>query len=158
MGRWRKNQELRLVKMTSSGSLCGMEIKRGPGEVVAVAAAEAAAEAAEAAAEEARECHGAARGATLHINLEGEHIPAEEDRPEDLGVAAVEELATAAAGGAPSGVDNREVDVHYCCPICFEAPSGLDILRYFTIFPVSCVRFLIHFCFRENVRYFHNFS
>jgi hypothetical protein len=47
--------------------------------------------------------------------------------------------------------DNREVHVvvHYCCPICFEAPSGFDILRYFTIFPVSCVRFLIHFRFRE---------
>jgi hypothetical protein len=53
---------------------------------------------------------------------------------------------------APPGVDNREVHVHYCFPICFEAPSGIDILRYFTIFPVSCVRFLIHF------RYFHNFS
>jgi hypothetical protein len=33
-----------------------------------------------------------------------------------------------------------------------------DILRYFTIFPVSCVRFLIHFRFRENFRYFRNFS
>jgi hypothetical protein len=63
---------------------------------------------------------------------------------------------------APSGVDNREVHVHYCCSICCEAPSGFDFLRYFTIFPVSCVRFLIHFRFRENfrenVRYFHNFS
>jgi hypothetical protein len=47
---------------------------------------------------------------------------------------------------APSGVANS---VHYCCPICCEAPSGCDILRYFTIFPVSCVRFLIHFRFRE---------
>jgi hypothetical protein len=38
----------------------------------------------------------------------------------------------------------------------------LDIFRYFTIFPVSCVRFLIHFrfreSFRENFRYFRNFS
>jgi hypothetical protein len=51
---------------------------------------------------------------------------------------------------APSRVDNSEVHVHYCCPICFEAPSGFDILRYFTIIPVSCVRFLIHFRFREN--------
>jgi hypothetical protein len=55
---------------------------------------------------------------------------------------------------------NREVHVHYryCCPICFEAPSGFDILRYFTIFPVSCIRFLIHFRFRENFCYFRNFS
>jgi hypothetical protein len=53
---------------------------------------------------------------------------------------------------APSGVDNREVDVHYCCPICFEASSGFDILSYFTIFPVSCVRFLIHFRFCESFR------
>jgi hypothetical protein len=63
---------------------------------------------------------------------------------------------------APSGVDNREVHVHYCCPIFFEAPSGFDILRYFIIFSVSCVRFLIHFCFRlsfrENFCYFCNFS
>jgi hypothetical protein len=59
---------------------------------------------------------------------------------------------------APSWVDNREVHFHYCCPICFEAPSGFDIWRYFTIFPVSCVRFLIHFRFRENFRYFCNFS
>jgi hypothetical protein len=59
---------------------------------------------------------------------------------------------------APSVVDNREVHAHYCCPICFEAPSGFDILRYFTIFPVSCVQFLIHFRFRENFRYFCNFS
>jgi hypothetical protein len=59
---------------------------------------------------------------------------------------------------APSGVDNREVHIHYCCPICFEAPSGFYILRDFTIFPVSCVRFLIHFRFRENFRYFRNFS
>jgi hypothetical protein len=51
---------------------------------------------------------------------------------------------------AQSGVDNREVHVHYCCPICFEAPSGFDILRYFTIFPVSWVRFLIHFRFHES--------
>jgi hypothetical protein len=66
---------------------------------------------------------------------------------------------------APSGFNNFEVHVHYCCPICFEAPSGFDILRYFTIFPVSCVRFRIHFRtnisyihFRENFRYFRNFS
>jgi hypothetical protein len=54
------------------------------------------------------------------------------------------------------------VHVYYCCPICFEPPSGFDILRYFTIFPVSCVSFLIHFSFcesfRENFRYFRNFS
>jgi hypothetical protein len=50
------------------------------------------------------------------------------------------------------------VHVHYCCPICFEAPSGFDILRYFKIFPVSCVRFLIHFRFHENFRYFRSFS
>jgi hypothetical protein len=94
---------------------------------------------------------------------------------------------------------------HYCCPICFESPSGFnnfevhawtvqlsdlfwstirsrqkrsacplllsdlfwstirfDILRYFTIFPVSCIRFLMHFrfreSFRENFRYFCKFS
>jgi hypothetical protein len=58
----------------------------------------------------------------------------------------------------PSGVDNRGVHVHYCCPICFEAQSGFDILRYYTIFPVSRVRLLKHFHFRENVHYFCNFS
>jgi hypothetical protein len=42
------------------------------------------------------------------------------------------------------------VPVHYCCPICFEAPSGFDILRYFTIFPFSCVRFFIHFLFTRK--------
>jgi hypothetical protein len=44
-----------------------------------------------------------------------------------------------------------------------ETKTGLfpfreKILRYFTILPVSCVRFLIHFRFRENCRYFRNFS
>jgi hypothetical protein len=48
--------------------------------------------------------------------------------------------------------NNYEVHGEYSCPICFEAPSGFDILRYFTIFPVSCVRFLIHFRFRKSFR------
>jgi hypothetical protein len=60
---------------------------------------------------------------------------------------------------APAGVDNREVHVHYCCPICFEVPSGFDILSYFTMFSVSCVRFLIHFRFRAKFsRIFSLFS
>jgi hypothetical protein len=33
-------------------------------------------------------------------------------------------------------------------------PSVFDILRYFTIFPVPCVRFLIHFSFSKITKVF----
>jgi hypothetical protein len=91
-----KNQELRLVMMTSSGRHRGMEIRRGPRVAEEAVAVAAAAEPAE----EARECHVEARGASLHINLDGEHIPAEEDRREAMGVAAEAVMAPTAAGGA----------------------------------------------------------